>query len=389
MHYRILAALLLTLVLSIHLLAQSRGPGGKPSAPTGSTASTTGRPIGNPDSPSLHNPSAFFLTGKVKIEDGTVLTDEPAIQSTCKTRTRTEGYTDSKGSFSFEISSLRENELSGLAQASDSAGFGLQDKTGNLVDRWRDCQLQAILPGFTSDVVEVAPHLLDMGNADVGTIVLHRQSQVEGFTISATTDAAPSKAKKEYDKGRELEKKQKWEQAVEKFKKAVEVYPKYAVAWLEMGRAQEQNNDTAGARQSFRQALAADSKFVSPYRELAKLAVHDRQWQEVADNTSQVLKLNPVNFPQDWFFNASANFYLKHFDVAEQSALKGLQVDTQHAVPQLEHLLGVILIQKNDYRSALEHIRKYLALAPHASDADLAQKQAQELERITAQAHSN
>ncbi|HET7440754.1 MAG TPA: hypothetical protein VFJ47_05575, partial [Terriglobales bacterium] len=110
------------------------------------------------------------------------------------------------------------------------------------------------------------------------------------------------------------------------------------------------------------------------------------QWQEVVDTTAEALRLNPVSFPQDWLLNASAHFYLKHLDVAEQSALKGIQVDTQHQAPQLEHLLGVILIQKNDYRGALEHIRKYLALAPNAGDAATAQKQAQELEKMTARA---
>ncbi|HET7440050.1 MAG TPA: tetratricopeptide repeat protein, partial [Terriglobales bacterium] len=306
MKYRILAASFLTLALSFSLLAQTRGSGGKPSVPSAGNNGTTGRPTNNPDTPSLRNPTSFFLVGKVRIEDGTVLTDEPAIQSECKARTRTEGYTDSKGNFSFEISNLRENELSGLAQASDSAGFGRGENNGTLQERWRNCQLQAVLPGFTSDVIEVGPHLLGMGNADVGTIVLHRQSQVEGLTISATTAAAPAKARNNYEKGRELAKKQKWEQATEKFRKAVELYPKYAVAWVELGRVQAQNKDAAAARQSFRQAVAADPKFLNPYRELAKLAFRDQQWQEVVDTTAEALKLNPVSFPQDWLLNASA-----------------------------------------------------------------------------------
>ena len=389
MRRRIPLAVLLSLVFVCSGLGQTRGTGGgaKPSAPTGGTAPTVGRPtMTSPDSPSLNNQRSFFLTGKVKIDDGTALTDEPSIQSLCRGRTRTEGYTDRKGSFSFEISSLKESEIGTVGQASDTAGFSQRgSNSANLANTWRDCELQAVLPGFTSEVVEVAPHLMDFGNADVGTIVLHRQSHVEGFTVSATTAAAPGKAKKEYDKGRELEKKQNWQQAIEKFKKAVEVYPHYAVAWFEMGRAQQRANDPAGARQSFRHALEADPKYVSPYQELARMAFHDRNWQEVVDTSATLLKLNPVSFPQDWLFNASANYYLKRLEAAEQSALKGLQVDTHHQAPQLEHLLGVILAQKSDYRGALEHIQKYLALAPNAEDAQLAAKQAEELQRKSAQ----
>jgi tetratricopeptide (TPR) repeat protein len=330
----------------------------------------------------------YFLSGKVRIDDGTQLTDQPAIQSNCRGRIRTEAYTDSKGAFSFQIGNAREREMGGgLAQAGDSSPMqhdmgGMQR---DLASQWRDCELQAVLAGFTSQVVQVAPHLQDFGNVDVGTIVLHRLEHVEGFTLSSTTAAAPAKAKKEYEKGRELEKRQKWDEAFGKFQKAVELYPKYAVAWLEMGRAQKQKGDPSGARQSFHQASTADPKFISPYRELADLAIADRNWQELLESTEEILQLNPVSFPQYWFLNASANYYLQRLDAAEQGALRGLQLDTQHRIPKLEYLLGGILAQKNDYRGALEHIRQYLVLAPNASDAEVARKQVEQLERVSAQ----
>ena len=75
-------------------------------------------------------------------------------------------------------------------------------------------------------------------------------------------------------------------------------HPEYAEAWLELGRVQVQNNDAVGARQSFHRSIAADSKFVSPYRELAQLAGHDKQWQELADPTDQLLNLDSLYFPE-------------------------------------------------------------------------------------------
>ena len=108
------------------------------------------------------------------------------------------------------------------------------------------------------------------------------------------------------------------------FQKAVEVYPEYAIAWYEMGRVQVQKGDPGAARQSFHQSLSADSKFVGPYHELAKLALRDKQWQEVVDTTDAVLELNPVNFPGDWLLNGAGNFNLQHLDAAEKSARRGL-----------------------------------------------------------------
>jgi tetratricopeptide (TPR) repeat protein len=393
--FRIPVLLILYFALAHGLSAQSPGGGGKQPYTTGSTPTNPTNPRTPPNLPSTDTmPRSLFLSGKVMVDDGTLLTDSVIIQSICKGRIRTEGHTDSKGHFSFEINSLKQSGSAEI-QAIESSptpfgrdqseiGFGQNGLGFNrLQDYWRDCELRAELPGFTSQVVEMAGKLNNIGMTDVGTIVLHRMGQVQGFTISATSAGAPAKAKKEYEKGRELEKKEKWDPALASFQKAVEVYPEYAIAWFEMGRVQVQKGDLGAARQSFHQSLSADSKFVGPYQELAQLAVRDKQWQEVVDTTDAVLKLNPVNFPGDWLLNAAGNFYLQHLDAAEKSARRGLELDGQHQIPKLEYLLGAILAQKRDYAGALEHIRNYLRMAPHAADAETAQKQAEELERLS------
>jgi tetratricopeptide (TPR) repeat protein len=320
------------------------------------------------------------------------------IQSNCHGRIHTEGYTDSKGHFSFQIGSKESNGAS-TDQAMDSAPsmVGSSPSTtpmnntttltsnGTSNGDLRDCQLQAVLPGFQSQVVELANHLGDF-QVDVGTITLHRLNQVDGFTVSATSAGAPANARKEYDKGRELAKRQKWDAALESYQKATATYPKYAVAWYELGNVQLQRKDPKAARDAFHQAVAADPKFISPYLSLTQLAAQDKNWQEVQDTSAEVLKLNAVSFPQYWMFNAAANYYMQHYDVAEQSATRGLDVDSNHKFPQLEHLMGMILAQKHDYSGATEHLRNYLHLVPTAPDAAAVQKQLGEFEQLSAAA---
>ena len=64
------------------------------------------------------------------------------------------------------------------------------------------CELRASLAGFRSDVVNLSGRRM-FDNPDVGTIILHRQANVEGTTISRTTLEAPKDARKAYDKARE------------------------------------------------------------------------------------------------------------------------------------------------------------------------------------------
>jgi len=392
MKCNVLSLLVSSLILTSLAAAQARG----------GNRSTSGAtlPGGVLEPPNhISGARALFLSGKVAVEDGTPLTDPAMIQTHCQGRIHTEGYTDSKGNFSFQIGSKDTNGAS-TDQAMDSApsmissspsssssmsngGSRTPNGTGN--GDLRDCQLQAVLAGFQSHVVELANHLGDF-QVDVGTIKLHRLSQVDGFTVSATSAAAPNNAKKEFEKGRELAKKQKWDAALENYQKATEAYPKYAVAWYELGNVQLQRNDPAAAREAFHKSVNADPKFVSPYFALTQMAAHDKNWQEVHEMSSEVLKLNPVSFPQYWMFNSAANYYMLHYDVAEQSAARGLEVDSNHKFPQLEHLMGMILAQKHDYTGASEHLKNYLQLAPSAADAAAVQKQLSEYQQLSANA---
>ena len=87
--------------------------------------------------------------------------------------------------------------------------------------------------------------------------------------------------------------KQKFDEAGALFEKAVQIYPKYAAAWFELGRIQLQKNEPDAARHSFEQSIAADSKYVNPYRGLAELDTQQQHWESLVKVTDQLLALNP------------------------------------------------------------------------------------------------
>ena len=74
---------------------------------------------------------------------------------------------------------------------------------------------------------------------------------------------------------------------------------------------------------------------------------------------------NPVLF----FCDAVANAHLGHLDAAEKSARNAIRFDMANEVPRVEYLLGMILADKGDRVGALEHMRRYLAIAPNVAEA--------------------
>lgn len=386
-----LSSLLWVLLLSASLAAQGRPTGGGGTGSGGGGRTTTGNPGSIPNTnipPIMNNPNLsttpmpLFLSGKVRIDDGSELTDAATIESMCNGDRHFEAYTDRKGNFSFEFGKQRNMGNADVATTSSTNMAGQPRTELQQRRELQQCELIAVLPGFTSQAIELSA--VDVTESmNVGTIVLHRLSHVEGFTISATTAMAPPKAKKAFEKGRDEEQKKKWDAAEKKFQEAVQIYPKFAAAWLELGRAQLQRKDQAAARQSWENAVAADAQFVTPHQLLAGLAFQQQQWQEVLDQTGAVLRLNPLSFASEWYYASVANYYLGHYAEAEKSARKGIQTDVDHRIPKLEYLLGIILARNHDFQGATEHMRNYVRLAPKAPDVAQVNEQIAKIEKLS------
>jgi tetratricopeptide (TPR) repeat protein len=323
----------------------------------------------------------MILSGKVVIGDGTTLTEPAAIQTVCKGRKRTETHTDSRGNFSFQFGgSSSSSEFAFDADATDERAATGQPERRDL----QGCELQASLAGFSSDVIQLDGRFSQSDNVDLGRIALHRLQNVEGLTISATTAMAPDPARKAWEKGRKQAEQGKWDEAQKSLEKAVGIYPNFAAAWSELGQVQIQKNDRAAARQSFEHSIAADSKYINPYLGLAQLALRSRNWVDLTVDSEKVLALNPISFPDAWFWDSLGHYYLRNLAEAEKSAHRGLEIDSEHRVPKLEYLLGIVLLAKPDYPEAAQHLRTFLSLATKPADIAEAQKQLDEVARLSA-----
>ena len=141
---------------------------------------------------------------------------------------------------------------------------------------------------------------------------------------------APKDAKKAYEKGLQSLLKNKPDDASKEFEKAVLSYPKYADAWMNLGKARMQQKSFEPAREALLKAIEADPKLVSPYIELGMMAAQQNKWEEAGPYLDRALRLDPIDFPQAWYVDAAANFNLKKFDAAEKSAREAQKLDAKH-----------------------------------------------------------
>src|SRR5262249_12168589 len=143
----------------------------------------------------------IYVSGRVVIEGGLVPTEPIAIERVCNGGLRREGYTDSKGTFQFQIGQQTEQDVTEKDSATGHQRV-MRSSGPSQVTRFEGCELRALLTGFRSSSVTL--HILqdDFGEVKVGTIILTRLANAEGFSISVTSLAASKEARRAYEAGR-------------------------------------------------------------------------------------------------------------------------------------------------------------------------------------------
>jgi tetratricopeptide (TPR) repeat protein len=349
-----------------------QGGGRGPTSPTIPSQPTTPQ---QPTFPEMQR-QLMFVSGRVLLEDGSVPADQVIIERMCNGITRPEGYADSKGRFSFQLGQNQSAVVDASFSSSDNFGrsaFGSNGSTaeGVTTQELMGCEIRAKVSGYISDSIPLAGRRF-MDNPDIGTITLRKLGNVEGLTVSATGLNAPKKAKEAYEKGHDRLTKKKWDEAEKELRKAIELHPKYAVAWYELGLVLVQQQKIADAKQAFQEAINSDSKFVKPYLPMAEMESKTPNWEGVAKYSDELARLNPYEFPQAFFFSAVAHYNLKNYEKSEASAQQVVKMDTQHRLPRAQQILGILLAMRGDFSGSATQLKGFLE---HAAPADPAVEQ--------------
>ena len=344
----------------------------------------------------------IIVLGRIATNDGSPVPSDTLVERICNERVRQQMYASPGGEFSMQMGA----HSGVLVDASGDSGTdwsarkdvsGRTSEMGIPRSELAQCDLRASAAGFRPNSISLVG-LTPSGRAvDVGAIVLERAGQVKGMTLNAAAYQAPATARKAYEKGLQAEKNSKLPEAERNFAKAVEIYPRYASAWFQLGKVFQKENQKDSARSAYTQAAAIDPKFLAPYLSLASMAYDASDWTEVLRLTGHISDLDPfsstiateylldldeLNLAAAYFYNAVANYKLDRIEQAEKSAQKAEHADLRTNFPQLHVLLAQIFIQKKNYAVAIAELETYLELAPNAKNGDQIREQLVKLREL-------
>lgn len=347
--------------------------------------------VGTESVQSVNERRPIILSGSVVLSSGEPLSEPILIKRICGTRIIPEAYTDAKGHFLFEVGgtaamAVMDASASGLGESRASAtagssfgGLGKGDTTTTGID-FTGCTVVADAPGFRSQPIPLGRRR-SLDRSDIGQFILTPIEGAQAATISATSMAAPKKARNAYEKGlKELQKGEsaKVDRAIADLEQAVEIYPEYAAAWTALGQAKLQMGDAVSAKAALEKAIAADARYIRPYAPLARISISEQDWARTRELTTVVLSADDSDSQMKWF-HAVSLFELRELDEAATS-LSDLQSDegAEQRFPQSHHLLGMIHANRGEIKEAATEYRRYLELAPDAPAGEGIKKQLDE-----------
>lgn len=155
-----------------------------------------------------------------------------------------------------------------------------------------------------------------------------------------------------------------WTTAEKWLRRTVEDCPDHSMAWDELGLALEMQGRTAEATAAYQKAADLDPDFIRPLVHLAGLALTASRNQEAFELSDRAVHLKPVNMPRAWYYHCLAGEATGRSAVAESSAQRTIEEDTQHRFPRAEFVLGAALAGRGDRTGAAMHLRRFLELAP-------------------------
>jgi tetratricopeptide (TPR) repeat protein len=192
--------------------------------------------------------------------------------------------------------------------------------------------------------------------------------------VSVTTLKVPSNARIEYEKACDASNKNKFEEAEQHARSAIDKFPDYSAAWVMLGVILEEQHKAQDARDACSHAAAIDATYLPAYLCAAEVSARNREWEQVLDAAALVLGLKPEGDPYAYYYRAMAYLHMNHPVEAKKSALQAVEIDVSHNEPSFYLLLAQIYQREGDSASAIAQLQLLLKHPTDRQQEDAAKR---------------
>lgn len=199
-------------------------------------------------------------------------------------------------------------------------------------------------------------------------------SSVRSTTVSVRRLEVPLKARSEYDKACDASNKNKFEEAEEHARSAIEKFKDYSAAYVILGVILEEQHKTSEARDACSHATAIDATYLPAYLCAAEVSVRNRDWEQVLNSAELALSLKSEGDPYPYYYRATAYLRMNNLADAKKNALQAQDTDVNHNEPLLYFLLAKIYEREGDIANAIAQLQQFLKRPTDRQQEDTARQ---------------
>jgi tetratricopeptide (TPR) repeat protein len=189
----------------------------------------------------------------------------------------------------------------------------------------------------------------------------------------------PEAASKEFEKGVQLSNQGKLEDAIGRFKKALDIFPSYLMARNNLGVQYLKLGQWAQAAEQFKAAIETNSKVFSPRLNLAIALIELRQYEEAIEDLNQAISIDNTS-PAAHLYLGIASLGTDAFDQAESELSTALSLGG--AAHSMAHFyLALVYIKKGEREEAKRQLNAYLEKLPKGDKAPRARQLLEKLKQ--------
>jgi predicted Zn-dependent protease len=207
-------------------------------------------------------------------------------------------------------------------------------------------------------------------------------SEVRVRAVSVTRLKVPSKARDQYEKACDSFNKNKFAEAEQHARSAIDRFPDYSAAWVMLGVILEEQNKGHEARDACSHAATIEAAYLPAYLCSAEFSARNREWDQVLSLSEIALGLRSEGDSYAYYYRAMAYLHLNNLVEAKKSALQAEEIDVNHDDPSLHLLLAQIYEREGDDANAIAQLQQFLKHSSDRHQEDIAKQFLAKLESL-------
>jgi tetratricopeptide (TPR) repeat protein len=182
----------------------------------------------------------------------------------------------------------------------------------------------------------------------------------------------PDAARKEYDKGNQYSDKGKFEDAIDRFKKAIAISPNYLMAHNNLGVQYLKLGKWTEAAVAFESAISINSKALNPRQNLAIALIEQKQYPQAIEHLNQAISIDSSS-PVAHLYLGIASLGVNEIDQAERELTTTLSL-AESKYPNAHFYLGLVYMRKGQREPAIREFKAYVEQSPKGEKVERARQ---------------